>query len=60
MYTNPYQYLSGRVEDRKLQKTGFKECLYDTGQVKLNYIVGPDKGPNLLLIPAQMGTWEVL
>lgn len=58
MYTNPYQYLSGRVEDRKLQKAGFKECLYDTGQVKLNYIVGPDKGPNLLLIPAQMGTWE--
>lgn len=58
MYENPYQYLSGNIGDKKLIRAGFEEKLYDTGQVKLNYVVGPDNGPNLLLIPAQMGTWE--
>ena len=58
MYENPYQYLSGNIGDKKLIRAGFEEKLYDTGQIKLNYVVGPDNGPNLLLIPAQMGTWE--
>ena len=58
MYENPYQYLSGNIGDKKLIRAGFEEKLYDTGQVRLNYVVGPDNGPNLLLIPAQMGTWE--
>ena len=31
---------------------------YDTGTVKLNYVVGPKNGPSLLLIPAQMGMLE--
>ena len=48
----------GNIGDKKLIRAGFEEKLYDTGQIKLNYVVGPDNGPNLLLIPAQMGTWE--
>lgn len=57
-YTNPYEYLSGQLNDLKLLKAGFLEKTYDTGDVKLNYIVGPNRGPSLLLIPAQMGIWE--
>jgi pimeloyl-ACP methyl ester carboxylesterase len=39
-------------------KAGFHERNFDTGQVKLNYVVGPNTGPAFVLIPAQMGTWE--
>ena len=44
--------------NRELEIAGFKERKFNTGEVDLNYIVGPDHGPALLLIPAQMGTWE--
>lgn len=57
-YKNPYEYLSGKLNDQKLSDAGFSEKTYDTGEVRLNYIAGPDNGPALLLIPAQMGTWE--
>lgn len=57
-YSNPYEHLSGQLNNHKLLKAGFLEKSYDTGEVKLNYIVGPNNGSNLLLIPAQMGTWE--
>ena len=57
-YKNPYENLSGKLENKKLINAGFSEKTYDTGTVKLNYVVGPKNGPSLLLIPAQMGMWE--
>lgn len=57
-YKNPYEYLSGKLNNTKLINAGFLEKTYDTGNVELNYIVGPNNGPSLLLIPAQIGTWE--
>ena len=57
-YKNPYEKLSGKLNNRKLVNAGFSEKTYDTGSVKLNYVVGPKNGPSLLLIPAQMGMWE--
>ena len=57
-YKNPYEHLSGKLNDRKLIAAGFSEKTYDTGNVKLNYVVGPNNGPSLLLIPAQIGIWE--
>ena len=57
-YKNPYEHLSGKLNNRKLITAGFSEKTYDTGTVKLNFVVGPDNGPSLLLIPAQIGIWE--
>ncbi len=49
-YKNPYEHLSGKLNDRKLIAAGFSEKTYDTGNVKLNYVVGPNNGPSLLLL----------
>ena len=57
-YTNPYQYLSGKLNSTDLINAGFEEKLYDRGDIKLNYIVAANNKPALLLIPAQIGTWE--
>ena len=57
-YKNPYEHLSGKLNNRKLITAGFSEKLYDTGNVKLNFVVGSNNGPSLLLIPAQIGIWE--
>ena len=37
---------------------GFKELQFTTGEVALNYVVGPDNGLPLLLIPGQMESWQ--
>jgi pimeloyl-ACP methyl ester carboxylesterase len=37
---------------------GFKELRFTTGEVTLNYVVGPDNGLPLLLIPGQMESWQ--
>lgn len=58
MYSNPYEHLSGTIKSSKLKKAGFQEFQFDTGEIKFNYVVGPDNGPPLVLIPAQMGMWE--
>ncbi|MDN7247013.1 alpha/beta fold hydrolase [Planococcus shenhongbingii] len=58
MYKNPYEQLSGKITAPKITKAGFQELQFDTGQIKLNYVAGPDNGPPLVLIPAQMGMWE--
>ncbi len=42
----------------EIKDAGFKELSFDTGEIKLNYVVGPENGPPLILIPAQMGIWE--
>ncbi len=40
-----------------VQAAGFRETTFNTGKVELNYVVGPDNGP-LVLLPAQMSTWK--
>lgn len=37
---------------------GFTEKQFDTGEVVLNYVEGPDNGVPLLLIPGQMESWQ--
>jgi len=37
---------------------GFKELCFNTGEVAVNYVVGPDHGLPLLLIPGQMESWQ--
>ncbi len=37
---------------------GFTEKQFDTGEVTLNYVEGPDNGPAFLLIPGQMESWQ--
>lgn len=58
MYKNPYTHLSGEIDDKKISQAGFQERQFDTGEVTLNYVVGPNNGDPLILIPAQMGIWE--
>lgn len=38
--------------------TGFTEKSFDTGEVTLNYVEGPDNGVPMLLIPGQMESWQ--
>lgn len=58
MYKNPYEHLSGKISIPKIEKAGFQELQFNTGQIKINYVVGPNNGPALVLIPAQTGIWE--
>lgn len=44
--------------DQKLTNSGFTERQFNTGEINLNYVVGPNHGPALVLIPAQMANWE--
>jgi pimeloyl-ACP methyl ester carboxylesterase len=37
---------------------GFEELRFTTGDVTLNYVIGPDNGLPLLLIPGQMESWQ--
>jgi len=41
-----------------LQDAGFEANRFNTGEIHVNYIVGPNNGPALVLVPAQMATWE--
>jgi len=41
-----------------LNKAGFREDYFHTGDVILNYVVGPDNGPPLVFIHGQSVTWE--
>jgi pimeloyl-ACP methyl ester carboxylesterase len=38
--------------------SGFAEKQFNTGDVVLNYVEGPDNGVPLLLIPGQMESWQ--
>jgi pimeloyl-ACP methyl ester carboxylesterase len=58
MYTNPYENLPPEITIPEVAAAGFTEHQYNTGTVNLNYVTGPNNGPALVLIPAQMGTWE--
>ncbi|MDN7240878.1 alpha/beta hydrolase [Planococcus sp. N028] len=58
MYENPFEQLSGTITTKKIVEAGFHEKQFHTGKVNLNYVVGPNNGPAMVLIPAQMGIWE--
>lgn len=57
-YKNPYEHLSGQIDNPVIVAAGYTEHQYNTGEVNLNYVVGPNNGPALVLLPAQMGIWE--
>ena len=42
----------------RLVQAGITERSFDAGGVRLNYVGGPRNGQPLVLLPAQMGTWE--
>ncbi|MGC9516398.1 MAG: alpha/beta fold hydrolase [Methanomicrobiales archaeon] len=42
----------------KVKESGFEEKQFFTGEIKLNYVVGPANGLPLILIPGQAATWE--
>jgi pimeloyl-ACP methyl ester carboxylesterase len=46
------------VVRKEIEKAGFEERRCHTGEIEMNYVVGPNNGPALVLVPAQMGTWE--
>ena len=48
-YTDPYH--------KKVQKAGFVEKAVKIGQTDLHYVEGPDNGPPLLLLHAQLMDW---
>ncbi|MFW9957528.1 MAG: alpha/beta fold hydrolase [Candidatus Odinarchaeota archaeon] len=35
----------------------FEENLFNTGEIRINYVVGPKNGPDLVLIPGQSADW---
>ena len=39
--------------NKDIEQVGFEEKYFDTGEVKLHYLVGPNNGLPLVLIPAQ-------
>ena len=57
-YGNPYEGQSGTIASKRIREAGFVERQFRTGSVALNYVIGPDSGPALVLLPAQMGMWE--
>ncbi|MFI6392530.1 alpha/beta fold hydrolase [Nonomuraea sp. NPDC050540] len=58
MNRNPYEGLSGTIDIRAVRSAGFREVQLDAGTLRINYVVGPDNGPPLVLLPAQTATWE--
>lgn len=58
MYKNPFEQLCGKITNPEIIKAGFLEKQFNTGKVNLNYVIGPNNGFPLVLIPAQMGIWE--
>ncbi|MDP4502144.1 alpha/beta fold hydrolase [Nonomuraea turcica] len=55
---NPYEGGQAPIKIRKVRRAGFTEREFDTGTVRINYAVGPDNGPPLVLVPAQTGVWQ--
>lgn len=43
---------------KKIRNAGFEERLFNTGEINMNYVVGPNNGRALVLIPPQMVNWE--
>lgn len=58
MYKNPYQNLPSAITDPAIVNAGYTEQHFVAGSVQINYVIGPNNGKPLVLIPAQMGIWE--
>lgn len=58
MAKNPYEHLTGNIALPHIAQAGFVERRFNAGNVGLNYVEGPNNGPALVLIPAQMAMWE--
>ena len=43
---------------KNIKKAGFQEKKFDTGEIIMNYVVGPVNGLPLVLIPPQSASWE--
>lgn len=43
---------------KQVARAGFVERTHHVGDVSLNYAEGPANGPPLVLVPAQIATWE--
>lgn len=48
---------SARIRIEEIPE-GFEERRFDTGEVTLDYVVGPARGLPLLLVPGQMESWH--
>jgi len=44
--------------DKKLKRSRIEEKYFNTGEVIMNYVVGPPNGKPLVFIPGQGMTWE--
>ena len=44
--------------DKRLRKIGIEEKYFHTGDIIINYVVGPANGMPLVFIPGQSATWE--
>jgi pimeloyl-ACP methyl ester carboxylesterase len=53
-----YEHLPPHVGPKRVRAAGFEERRFDAGDALINYVVGPDNGPPLVLVPAQTGMWE--
>lgn len=56
-YKNPYEKLKEPLS-KKLRQGALNQTQFRNGKVTINYVYGPNNGPALVLIPAQMATWE--
>jgi pimeloyl-ACP methyl ester carboxylesterase len=43
---------------KDVQRIGFFESNFNTGEITLNYVVGPENGLPVVLIPGQTATWQ--
>jgi pimeloyl-ACP methyl ester carboxylesterase len=58
-YSNPYEHLPTTIDISTVRRAGFQQRRHTTASgVGINYVVGPDNGPPLVLLPAQAATWE--
>ena len=46
------------MRHKAMQAAGIVERFFHTGELRINYVVGPANGPPIVFIPAQGMTWE--
>ena len=56
-YANPYLH-KPLAMSKRIRTAGFAEKQAELSHITMNYVEGPKNGPPLVLIPAQMGTWQ--
>lgn len=56
-YANPYLHKPLPMSQH-IREAGFVEKQVKLSHITMNYVEGPKNGPPLVLVPAQMGTWQ--